>query len=115
MRLKGPPFQFFSALWDFSKIFLSSKGPPFDFLEVRARNIRSKALYRNFWRYIQTIFCKEEAEVRKHAVFMKTSYAYFKTCAFWALDMVPILDVPVLFLRKMVLDLMHDNMKPLTN
>ena len=57
----------FSALCDFSKFFQS----PFDFIEVPSRNIRSKALYSNFRRYIRTIlrFCKEEAEVRKQGVF----------------------------------------------
>ena len=77
----------------------SSKGPPFDFIEVRARNIQSKALYPNFWRYIRTIlrFCKEETEVRKQQLSMKTTYAYFKSALFWALDMAPTLDVAVLF------------------
>ena len=34
--------------------------------------------------------------VRKQEFFLKTSHAYFKNYAFWALDMAPTLDVPVL-------------------
>ena len=34
MRLKGPLFNFFGAETFFRKIFLSSKRPPFDFIEV---------------------------------------------------------------------------------
>ena len=40
-------------------------------------------------------FTTEEA--RKQFL-MKMSYAYFKNCAFRALDIAPTLDVPVLFL-----------------
>ena len=63
-------------------------------------SIRIEALYPNYWRYIRTIlrFIKEEAEVRKQEFFMKTSYAYFENCAFWALDIAPTLDVRVLLL-----------------
>ena len=34
MRLKGPLFNFFSALCDFFRNFFVSKGSPFDFIEV---------------------------------------------------------------------------------
>ena len=51
-------------------------------------------------RYIRilTRSTKEEADVRKEEFSMKTSNAYFKTCSFWALGIVPTLDVPVLFI-----------------
>ena len=48
MRLKGPFQFFFRRCGTFFRIFLSSKGSPFDFIEARARNIRSKTLYPNF-------------------------------------------------------------------
>ena len=59
----------------------SPNGSPFDFDEVPPRNSRSEALYPNFGRYIQTILCFSK-EVRKQEFFMKTSYTYFKNCAF---------------------------------
>ena len=77
------PFNSFSALWDFfQKIFLNS--PPFPARTSRISEVK---------RYIRTFdviselyrFIKKEAEVRKPDFFMKTSYAYFKNFAFWAL------------------------------
>ena len=69
---------------------------PFQFFP---RNIRSKALYSNFPRYIRTVlrFTKKETKVRKQEFFMKSSHALFKNCAFCALNIAPTLDVPVLF------------------
>ena len=52
MRLKGSPLSIcFGAVKLFS-IFFVFKGSPFDFIEVRARNIRSKTLYLNYFAFL---------------------------------------------------------------
>ena len=93
-RLKSLHFHFFDTVL----LFCLSPNGPLRFYWRPPPNIRSKALYQNFWRYIRTIlhFTKEEG-VRKQEFFMKTSYAYFRNLAFWAWDIVPTLDVPALF------------------
>ena len=76
---KGSPLSDFSALWDvqncrfpsdirfsqyiFTNIF-------FQYYLRFERNIRSKALYPNFWRYFRSIFrfTDEEADVRKQVL-----------------------------------------------
>ena len=75
------------------RFFSVSKGSPLRFYWSPPRNIRSDALYPNFWRYIRTIlrFSKKEADARNMGFSWKRSMHDLNT-AFWASDIVPTLD-----------------------
>ena len=109
---KQSPLLQFSALWDFQndcfsyEIRFSQYIPTnnlFQYYPKFWRNIRSEALYPNFWHYIRTLYFCVLLWMRrrfgnsnfswKHPISMKTHI--LKT--FWALDIAPTLDVPVLF------------------
>ena len=96
MGLKGPPFRFFSAQCDFFSrffnilkgsplrvfcyfatecVFINQKGPPFTFFGT-VRPFPKEFFFENFKFFPKKMFC-----------------------AFWALDIAPTWDVPVLFIR----------------
>ena len=93
--------------------FLNRYSPIIFFNTIRILDVISKVKrYIRIFDIISELYCillKEEAEAQKQALtfvraryirtfeefFMKTSWSYFKNCAFWALGIAPTLDVPV--------------------
>ena len=77
---EGSSINFFRHLDIFETFHMLLKAPPFDFIEVPPRNIRSKALYPIIFDIISELHCifQDEEEVRQQEFFIKTSCGYFQ-------------------------------------
>ena len=96
MRPKG--LSIFFRRSETFEIFLSSKCPP-SILLKSALVISGVKRYIRTFDAISELFCVFVKRRSENEFFMKMSYAYFKSApyeVFWALDMAPTLDVPVL-------------------
>ena len=102
MNPKGPPFSFFGTMHRFRSFF-------------QKKNFSKKIFQKNFQKFFVSSrekWFSSHIEHERHTLgvskvfsklFMNTSWEYLENWAFWALDIAPTLDVPVLFLFQLTI------------